>query len=82
MKATKVELYFKIWGSVCRLYEGDNPPIHNHSAMLQFAEEYKNVELVKFARFVSKNYKTTEVPTSTELLIAFKEYNEDKENKD
>ena len=43
---TDVEKYFKEWGSICRLFEAkDNPIIHNHKTLLQFAEDYHKHKL-------------------------------------
>ena len=36
---SKVEEFYRKWGSVCRIYKKE-PRIHSHAVMLQFAKEY------------------------------------------
>lgn len=35
-----VDKYFKKWGSICRIFKSKRKPIHHHSTLLQFAEDY------------------------------------------
>ena len=44
----KAEEYFKEWSSICRLYiTKDNPTIHSHTTLLQFAEDFHKPQTLK-----------------------------------
>ena len=45
--------YFKEWGSICRIFNSkENPVIHNHATLLQFAEDYLSNEIPQIAPLV------------------------------
>lgn len=60
----KVEEYYKEWGSICRIFEGKEKPIHHHQTLLQFAEDFHKNQLAIGWIYV----KEQEPPLNTEIL--------------